>query len=369
MNKVIILDVTFGGYGVVKALDRYDVPMIGLYHADRRSDPEVHTSLCKTQEYANTSELLTILLDIAYQEILKPVVILTSDVQVEFYNNNRGFFDRQFLVNEPDEDTINQLLFKPAFDAYAKDNDCPVPTSSYISSPRDAKLVDYPAFVKPAFKWSLHAKGILCDNSDEAAGLLEHTDDLIAQEFIPGPTTNIFSVYVYYDSHGKCVHQLTGVKLREWPITNGTGGCLMVMEDDEITQEAIKFFDKAGYKGFGSLEVKRHSETGKLYVIEPTVGRVDENSEFVTINGINLPAIHYSRLTGYQLWDMVTEVPKKYWIHELLDFQSALACIKKNPLCAFGILKTYWNGHFHLWNRKDMLPFWLFFKRRVLKIH
>lgn len=372
MNKVVILDITFGGYGVVKSLAPL-VPIIGFYNASEAHLPEVKTELCDLKyAYSNEEELLLYLDVIASGEIEKPVLILTSDKQVEFFNNHREFFEERFLVNEPDSFTIDALLNKPNFHVFAKKNGFLVPLTKFLFNTQDVQNLHlkYPVFVKPAFKWSNISKGQICNNYDEIVDLFQYTDKLVAQEIIPGPTKNIYTVYVYFysDSNWQCT--MTAKKIREWPTFGGTASCLELISDPEILKIAINFFKLLKYKGFGSLEIKMHENTGELYLIEATVGRVDENSDFVKVNGMNMPVIHYSHVTGinYPQETLIKFSRPKYWIHELLDFQSSWEMIKKNPKAIFGILKTYLNARFHLCNCSDTKPFWYFFKTKILKI-
>ena len=60
MNPLIILDIPFGGYGIVKSMKKYHIPMFGLYHKDDKW-VEIQTKLCSLFPYENDEDILSVL--------------------------------------------------------------------------------------------------------------------------------------------------------------------------------------------------------------------------------------------------------------------------------------------------------------------
>lgn len=369
MNKAIILDITYGGYGIAKSLSRFGIHLIGFYNINEKHLPEVQTTLCEKISYEYKEDLLLQLKDISEKDKRKPVLFLNADIHVELFNEHREFFETNFLVNVPDNEVIDAFLYKENFYKFAINNNLPIPISKHIYDIECIKDLTYPIFVKPVFKWSSSQKGIICNNDYEVSEIFKFSDSFIAQEFIPGPTTNIYTIYVYYDKNSNCIASIGSIKIREWPDFGGTGTCLKVIKDSDVFELANKFFKSIKYKGFGSIEIKRHEITKKLYIIEPTVGRVDANSDFVYVNGINMPAIHYSILTGNSIPDLIKETKDYYWIYESLDLPNIIKAIRGKKVKMFlSIIKTYLIGKWYLFNIKDKTPFLYFLKRNILKI-
>ena len=367
MNPLIILDVPFGGYGIIKSLKKYDIPLYGFY---RKNDTwsEIQTKLCSLFPYENDEDILSVLYDIKDRTDETPVLIFTNDNQVKFFVRNYDKLAGYFLFNMPSVESINTFMYKDKFASFAKAHGLKLPWTISLTKDEDFHNVEYPCFVKPAGNWAHAYKGYVCNNPNEAKALLQYGSDLIAQEWVPGGSKNILSTFLYYDTSGRCRACITGQKIREWPTVAGSGSCLGVVQNKEMERQSQLIFEKNQYRGIGSFEMKKHEITGELYAIEPTVGRVDVGSFFTVINGINIPAMYYFDVIGNTIPNFKQKRIPQYWIHELMDIQSVLVNLKQNPKQALEVIKTYLNSQFHLLNPKDMLPFWLFFKDKILKI-
>jgi hypothetical protein len=69
------------------------------------------------------------------------------------------------------------------------------------------------------------------------------------------------------------------------------------------------FFAAASFVGMGSMEYKRDARTGKFFMIEPTVGRVDWQEEVATLNGVNIPLAAYRHEIGAEVQPVVQSPP------------------------------------------------------------
>ncbi len=369
MNPLIILDIPFGGYGIAKRLNRYGIPLHGFYHVEDKW-PEINTRICHLYTYENDTDIIAWLDHIKQSYRETPVLIFTNDNQVKFFVRHYEWLKDKFLFNMPHPDNINAFMYKDQFLQFAKEHGIRVPWTRHLDTPESFDEVEYPCFVKPNGNWSHAFKGYICHDPDDARALLQHGLDLIAQEWVPGPSSNILATYMYFNKQGHCLATMTGNKVREWPIQSGSGCCFGPVNESGMEMISIEAFKNNQYHGIGSMEMKRHEGNGKLYAIEPTVGRVDVGSEFTAINGLDIPAMYYFDVIQKPMPRSLFRKPSKprYWIHELMDVQSIMALQKAGRLNKLETLKTYLRGKMHFFNWDDLAPFWTFFKSKILKV-
>ncbi len=89
----------------------------------------------------------------------------------------------------------------------------------------------------------------------------------------------------------------TGKKIRQWPVDIGSTASTTVADEEFIKSEMIRIFNILNFRGFGSIEYKRNPLNNKFYIIEPTVGRLNQQEFVTTLHGVNLPLITYKSQT------------------------------------------------------------------------
>ncbi|MGI0077751.1 MAG: hypothetical protein ACREAU_10185, partial [Nitrosopumilaceae archaeon] len=259
MNPVIILDLSYGGLEIVRVLHKY-TKVYGFYKQTESKYFEVQTILCNNKiEYASENDLLDKLLTLIQQQSEKPVLMITSDPQASFYNKHQSILKNKVLIHFPTEHAFTSLVDKDAMSKFAALHGYSIPKTTAISS-LNASEIPCPCFIKPKYKdsrWKSLLKGMMCDTTNDIVEVIEGTDaELLAQEWIGGPTTNIFFSMVYVKS-GKVIEQCVGRKIREWPLVAGTGTCLQQVYNPEVKDITKRFFESVqGYEGYGSLELK-----------------------------------------------------------------------------------------------------------------
>jgi hypothetical protein len=83
--------------------------------------------------------------------------------------------------------------------------------------------------------------------------------------------------------------------------------------DEELTQLTRQFTERVGYKGIGSLEFKRDRRSGRLLIIEPTVGRIDWQEEIATLCGVNIPLAAYRAETNIAVKESAKPGSRVMW--------------------------------------------------------
>lgn len=133
-----------------------------------------------------------------------------------------------------------------------------------------------------------------------AAQMLARASALIVQEWIEGPDTEIYFALFCCDREANIVGIFPGRKLVcSPPAIGSTAVCVAAPElAGELTRQTREFVERVGYRGLGSLEFKRDVRTGRLLIVEPTVGRTDWQEEIATLCGVNLPLLAYWAALG-----------------------------------------------------------------------
>ncbi len=350
LHWAVVLNAAYAGYGVIRSLAPHGMPIV-TFQKDN-SPPETRTKLCKEiVNFNNDKELLTQLIDLSNRLEKKPVLYITSDIHVEFYVKHRQQLENCFLIHYPSSEVVDLLHRKNKFTTYAIQHDLPIPASFIVDDLASLQAQKdhfiFPAVLKPFVKslvWlnSNLAKAYLVDDYPALESLYKkimHVEaNLLVQEFIPGPDSNVEYCLSYFDGSSQSLASFVGAKIRQWPLTLGNTASTKPTTNDDIRTISLNLFAGLNYKGFGSVEFKRHEINNQYYIMEPTVGRPNLQSYVATANGINMPIIAYESLTGiaFNHSSMLASEPITY-VDEWADLASILLLLKRKqttlPAC------------------------------------
>jgi predicted ATP-grasp superfamily ATP-dependent carboligase len=207
---------------------------------------------------------------------------------------------------------VNALIDKVLFHQLAESKGIPVPRSLCLSrtSPEGVSKLETlvpPLVLKPADKILVLAgaapravlAATLPEALAEASRMLMAVPEVIAQEWIAGPDTELLFCLFTCDRNSNLLGAFMGRKLIcDPPSIGGTAVCIPAPEvTNELLPITRDFVATLRYQGLGSLEFKRDASNGRILVIEPTVCRTDWQEEIATLCGVNLP-----------LWTYLSEV-------------------------------------------------------------
>ena len=340
---VVILDVKFAGYGMVRSLANKGISLIGF--KPKSFIPESYSRhLEKIISFKNEVELLQQLKDLGAQYDCKPILWLTSDDYVTFAVKHRKTLDALFTLDLPAKATIDVLLDKTRFSEFAKEHDLLIPQTVNIDQHTNIEEaisgLTFPLILKPycrAVNWrkANFPKAFKFENQQElfhqVGDILKIERQLLLQEWIPGKDENVVYCLVYYDKNNKCISYFTGSKIRQWPVNLGSTATTKPVKIKSIVNDAIHLFDQLKYQGFGSVEFKKHEKNQKYYIIEPTVGRPNQQEYAATINGVNIPLTAYQSLNNLPV-EMVASKEPILYVDCLAEFKSAFKLIKSKQL-------------------------------------
>lgn len=115
-------------------------------------------------------------------------------------------------------------------------------------------------------------KGWVVNDEDELDALWPRIStfpgELVGQEFIPGPESEIRLVCGSLRENGEVSSLFTARKLRQYPRGIGSASVVQSNGEPEAAEMALTFLKSIGYEGVFGAEMKRHPDTGELYFIE-----------------------------------------------------------------------------------------------------
>lgn len=367
LHKVVILGLYYTGYGIIRELCKYDIPIYVFDEIKRW--PERVTRLANRLTFDNEQDLLHKLITFADKNHNKPVMYLTSDRYVEFFNRYRTILEEKYLIDFPESDVVEILFKKGHFARFAEENGYLIPKTFILNSIDDydqySASITFPCVLKPFWKskaW-LNAglkKVYLFNSKSELERGLEYISrveyNLIIQQYIPGNDRDIYFHLMYYNSQSECIGEFTGRKLRQWPVGIGQTACAEPAPwATEVREESIRLFNQLKYKGFGSVEFKKHPYENTFYIMEPTVGRQNAQSFLATINGTRLSTAAYSALTGSSFPAVALPKKKIFWIDDQYDVFSIAVSGLRGCLNIRDVFRSYiGKKKFRLFNLKDI---------------
>lgn len=193
--------------------------------------------------------------------------------------------------------------------------------------------------VKPALPLGSF-KARRCDTLASVGALIDAFSEslpFLVQEWIPGDDRRIQFSAIYFDN-GVPLARFDGRKLESLPAALGQAIVVESFPDDEVHECTLRFFADLNLSGPVSLELKRAPD-GRLWVIEPTIGRTDTHFQAWLANGINAALIEYRRVLGLG-GQAAIQTSEKIWFDT-----------ERDPLCFFRHLHS--EGLLQSWKRAD----------------
>ena len=265
------------------------------------------------------------LLDFASTHSEKPHLMLADDRYVMEVSENREEIQSHYKLQLPSRSLLANTMAKDRFHTLALDMNLTVPTSVRVAS-RDAldivaEQLGFPVVIKP---YLLHSQKV--NNQLELEEFVSNFSEtnwisVVAEQWIPGGDNHLFFCFAYFDRESKPIAWVTGQKLRQWRPHYGTTSLCTTVRNDYVLDETIRIFTELGYVGFGSIEYKYHQEEDTYYIMEPTVGRYDQQITLTEAAGVNLPLVDFKYLSGCVVQSQIQK-NEIWWIHELSDLAS-----------------------------------------------
>lgn len=289
----------------------------------------------------------------------RPVAMACSDGFAWWLNEHRAALSDHADFLLPPQDTLRLLSDKSRFYRYALARGLPVPDTRFARNAAELRAaadgMRFPVYLKPPRRtpaWLRATGGRKVLKLENASALERHAtalagvaDELIVQSAVPGPDSNMHSLYLCADGAGQVLASVVARKLRQWPPDVGSGSLAVEVREDALRDLGLDLLRDLGYVGLGSLQFKRDAVDGRFYVIEMNAGRPALNLPLCEASGVAMTFSYYCAAAGLALPDdrLVTR-PGSKWICWKRDLASAFQHARRGELTPSGWLASV-RGH------------------------
>lgn len=360
------------GLQTARILAQRGIPVVGVV-ADR-THFGARTNVCVeiVESALSGSELIWTLRDLGRRLGRTSVLLPCTDGSVAWLSRHREQLTDLFFLPLAAHDVVDTLMDKVRFASHANAAGLPVPRTEVLVSRSDAERaatsIGYPCVLKPPVKspeWQRHtsAKGFPVSDIEEFLAVYDRvapwSPQLLAQEWVEGGEDDLFSCNAYFDAHSRPLVTFVARKLRQWPPNVGTSASGEECRNDDVLQETIRLFSGVGFHGLAYLEMKRDTRIGRLFIIEPNVGRPTGRSAIAEAGGVELVYTAYCDAAGLPL---PAAREQRYvgtkWLDLRRDTQAAALAYRRGEL-SLGEWTRSLRGHkaHAIWSRRDPLPF------------
>lgn len=87
-------------------------------------------------------------------------------------------------------------------------------------------------------------------------------------EYIPGPTANMRTVNLLFDTNSELVAYFSTQKIRQWPNSGGVSALTVSTDEPDLVNFILPFFKKFQWQGFAEAEIKIDERDGQPKLIE-----------------------------------------------------------------------------------------------------
>ena len=252
-------------------------------------------------------------------------------------SKHKAKLQANYLVATPEWDTLKILIHKPC--TYALAARCGVPHPKTFSPKTLAELhqlrdeLAYPCLVKPVighlFFSRFRSKNFRVNGFDELlrrhAQCTAEGHEVMIQEIIPGPDSEIYQCLVYVDLCGAVTVRFITCKLRQNPPHFGVARVAVshrpLPELEAMTGSMLR---EIAFRGIAHAEFKRDLRDGVFKLIEIN-GRLPRSNWLSAYCGVNFPWIAYEDLARNTRANVSDYEEGVHWIELLEDLANSVA--------------------------------------------
>lgn len=360
------------GLQTARIFQERGVPVVGLVANRRHWGARTNACVEVVESELSGDKLIASLHAIGERLGRTSVLMPCTDLSVDTLSRRRDELADRFILALAPHRVVELLMDKVSFARHAADTQLPVPRTETLSSRCDAELaasrLEYPCVLKPPLKsstWDLHtqAKGFAVHDASELLSVYDRiagwTPLILAQQWVAGGEDSLFSCNCYFDAAGQPLVTFVARKVRQWPPDIGTSASGEECRNDDVLAATVALFGAVGFHGLAYLEMKQDTRTGRLFIIEPNVGRPTGRSAIAEAGGVELVYTAYCDAAGLPL-PMARE--QQYigtkWLDLRRDAQAAVVAWHRGKLSVRAWARSLRGPKAHaIWSRRDPQPF------------
>jgi len=351
-SAALVVGLTIQGLAVARALARKGVQVYAVDRSDKGPAAKSRYLTMFARQGVKPEELpdtLTALREhIPYQRV---VLFPCSDKTVRAIAANWDKLSKNYLLSWAEcTDLTASLTYKSVVCSHAKKNGVAYPNARVIAAIddcKDAQEMQFPLIVKPNQPpASFKARKLTTVN--QLYDLVKEFPDFLpflVQECVEGEDDQL-QFCTFFMDRGRPIADITGRKQRSCPKGLGRGTILELYEDDQVRQHALRFLEGLPLCGPIAVEFKRDA-VGKLWLIEPTVGRTEYCVDLTIQGGLNLPYMEFCHTLNLACPEAFTP----YLSHNVIWYDTEI-----EPLCY--LLACFRQRTLSPWGKKPCFPYW-----------
>jgi predicted ATP-grasp superfamily ATP-dependent carboligase len=236
------------------------------------------------------------IIDIARQCKQKPLIIPVSDTYVLALERTADELRDHVKFHGFGAGLRARLTSKRSTFEMAAKHDFPTPATIYVNDAEHLRSlwrrVQAPILIKPEFSkhWRTPAaeaaigfrKAIIANTEQELIDVYDRvrplTEQLMAQEVIPGPDRNLLYWAGFVGENGRVGGRIVGRKIRVFPVHLGSASFVKLEDMPEVEANCEDFLSAVGYQGICGIELKLDERDGiaKLIEVNPRYGLWDD---------------------------------------------------------------------------------------------
>ena len=279
-TPAVVLGLGINGLSIVRSLAKKGIKVWGVYSQDHE--------LGRFSRYCTAIRFppLTNGKDIFLQKLIenlgnskeKPVLYSESDLYVMFMSLNRNILGKYFRFLLPERELLETMVSKDRSTTFVASNNIRVPETYFLNKTfnieQNLNKIKYPCLMKPvdSFSTNFGKKTLSFSDMSSLREFLSKRKELIGQviiqQIIPGGDSNTYQATTYVSKDGVVFPIFTMRKIRQYPPNYGITSYGVSEEVPQIKEKVKNFIKSLPYRGFMSIEFKRHPQSNELYYIE-----------------------------------------------------------------------------------------------------
>lgn len=373
MKKAIVIGCGIGGLGVIRSLGIEGFNIIALYY-DRTDFAQASKYVYEKTKIPNprTEEKEFVDLLIRNSGKWKDALVLeTNDNAAVALSKNKEQLEKHYKIATPEWSVLRRFIEKSETYRLAQKCNVPYPktllpkTLDEIHEIKDE--LSYPCILKPVvgheFLSKFYSKNFKVTDPEELLSKFklcsESGQEVMIQEIIPGPDSNIYECTVYISSSGNVNATSLSRKIRQSPPQFGVAR-VAISENEipqlrEFTERMLK---EADFRGIAHAEFKKDPRDGQFKLLEVN-GRILGSNWLTTYCGVNFPWIAYLDLVENKQIEVRHYQKNAYWIELYQDLSNSILRHSKEDLGLADYIRPYLarNKTFADISTVDFMPF------------
>jgi predicted ATP-grasp superfamily ATP-dependent carboligase len=338
----IVLGGGINGLGIIRNLGREGIT---VYCVLERPDPAAYSRYCRksflvsgfTQRADSVRSFLSTFPGASFSS--RPVVFSTNDRTTLILSDLRDQMEDRYNFVTPDKQTAETLVVKSKFYESLVENRIEHPRV-IAAGPRSdlthvGEELGYPILVRPCISQNFvevfGKKGFVANCESDLLMYYQqaakHNLDIVFQEIIPGPATNVFGIAGYFDGNAHPLALFGYHRLREWPPMIGSNSLIEsvpLRKLRDVKDVTLEYLTNLGYHGIMEAEFKLDPRDGIYKLLEVNARSWWQNS-FPTRCGLNIILNAYLDSIGERTSYSEDYVAGIKWINFLEDVCASVA--------------------------------------------